>query len=89
MNACTILFWYKTFRFRHLFLTFQWVTVVPITYNVSESRSAGYEIGTVRASDSDSGINAEIIYSIQNNNFGIFSINSETGKVTLAKKLGK
>ena len=65
------------------------MTVVPITYNVSESRSAGYEIGTVRASDSDSGINAEIIYSIQNNDFGIFSINSETGKVTLAKKLGK
>ena len=65
------------------------MTVVPITYNVSESRSTGYEIGTVRASDSDSGINAEIIYSIQNNDFGIFSINSETGKVTLAKKLGK
>lgn len=65
------------------------MTVVPLNYSVSESESVGYEIGTVRASDSDTGINAEIIYSFTDNNFGIFAINPDTGRITLAKKLGK
>lgn len=65
------------------------MTAVPVSYNVSEAQNPGYVIGAVTASDSDTGINAEIVYSLQDNDFGIFSINPSSGQITLAKRLGR
>lgn len=68
------------------------MTPAPITLNVSEAENPGFEITVVRASDSDEGINKEIVYSLtpgRDIDRGLFNIDSVTGRVTLSRRLGK
>ncbi|RXM28742.1 Protocadherin Fat 4 [Acipenser ruthenus] len=56
--------------------------------DVLENMRIGELVASVTATDSDSGDNAEIIYSITaTNNHGTFSISPNTGSIFLAKKL--
>ncbi|KAK1175632.1 hypothetical protein AOXY_G309 [Acipenser oxyrinchus oxyrinchus] len=56
--------------------------------DVLENMRIGELVASVTATDSDSGDNAEIIYSITaTNNHGTFSISSNTGSIFLVKKL--
>lgn len=57
---------------------------------VSESATVGTEVKTVFASDLDSGVNGEVSYSIvSGNRQRMFSINSTTGLISLARPLDR
>uniref|UniRef100_A0AAY4CGQ0 Protocadherin Fat 4 n=1 Tax=Denticeps clupeoides TaxID=299321 RepID=A0AAY4CGQ0_9TELE len=59
-----------------------------LTVDVLENMRIGEFVASVTATDSDSGPNAEITYSIvATNNHGTFSISPNTGSVFLVKKL--
>ncbi|KAI1888234.1 hypothetical protein AGOR_G00182930 [Albula goreensis] len=59
-----------------------------LTVDVLENMRIGELVASVTATDSDSGDNAEITYSITaSNNHGTFSISPNTGSVFLVKKL--
>ncbi|XP_061109179.1 protocadherin Fat 4 isoform X2 [Conger conger] len=59
-----------------------------LTVDVLENMRIGELVASVTATDSDSGDNAEIIYSITaSNNHGTFSISPNTGSIFLVKKL--
>ncbi|TRY81380.1 hypothetical protein DNTS_000631 [Danionella cerebrum] len=59
-----------------------------LTIDVLENMRIGELVVSVSASDSDSGSNAEITYSISaSNNHGTFSISPNTGSIFLVKKL--
>uniref|UniRef100_UPI00398E7DD0 protocadherin Fat 1-like n=1 Tax=Pristiophorus japonicus TaxID=55135 RepID=UPI00398E7DD0 len=56
--------------------------------SVTEAAPFGSEVLQVTAVDKDTGINAEIMYSIQSGNSGnMFTIDPVSGKITVAKKL--
>ncbi|XP_041050027.1 protocadherin Fat 1-like isoform X1 [Carcharodon carcharias] len=56
--------------------------------NVTETAPLGSEVLHVTALDKDTGINAEIMYSIQSGNSGnMFSIDPVSGKITVVSKL--
>lgn len=62
------------------------------TYNVSEGASDGTEILTVTATDADTGINADIRFSLfyeDNDQILPISINNTTGKVFVSGKLNR
>ncbi|GBP51653.1 Cadherin-87A [Eumeta japonica] len=54
---------------------------------VLEDASIGTEVAQVLASDMDSGVNAEIKYSIQKGALDAFVVDNETGVVTVSSKL--
>uniref|UniRef100_A0A3B3TF36 Protocadherin Fat 4 n=1 Tax=Paramormyrops kingsleyae TaxID=1676925 RepID=A0A3B3TF36_9TELE len=59
-----------------------------LTTDVNENMRIGELVASVTATDSDSGDNAELSYSITaSNNRGTFSISAKTGSIFLAKKL--
>ncbi|XP_066575944.1 protocadherin Fat 4 [Amia ocellicauda] len=59
-----------------------------LTVDVLENMRIGELVASVTATDSDSGDNAEIMYSITaTNNHGTFSISPNTGSIFLVKKL--
>ncbi|KAG7461989.1 hypothetical protein MATL_G00197140 [Megalops atlanticus] len=59
-----------------------------LTVDVLENMRIGELVASVTATDSDSGDNAEITYSITaSNNHGTFSISPNTGSIFLVKKL--
>ena len=63
----------------------------PFTVNpVNESAPVGFKVVTIKASDPDLGVNAELVYSLtesQKQNF--FRIDSKTGEVFLNNKLDR
>ena len=64
----------------------------PLEVDVSEAEEPGYVIAVVDASDSDQGINAEIIYSLKPGrdiDEGLVHINSSTGRIVLSRRLGR
>ncbi|XP_021374629.1 protocadherin Fat 3-like [Mizuhopecten yessoensis] len=56
------------------------------TYSIPENTTVGEEVGVVNATDQDTGLNAEISYSIISS---YFSVNEKTGKITTKKKLDR
>ncbi|XP_078086838.1 protocadherin Fat 1-like [Mustelus asterias] len=63
-------------------------TIPTYKGNVTETAALGSEVLQVTALDKDTGMNAEIMYSIQSGNSGnMFSIDPVSGKITVAKKL--
>uniref|UniRef100_A0A673KNB9 Protocadherin Fat 4-like n=1 Tax=Sinocyclocheilus rhinocerous TaxID=307959 RepID=A0A673KNB9_9TELE len=59
-----------------------------LTVDVLENMRIGELVASVTATDSDSGSNADITYSISaTNNHGTFSISANTGSIFLVKKL--
>ncbi|MCJ8739590.1 hypothetical protein PDJAM_G00048940 [Pangasius djambal] len=59
-----------------------------ITVDVLENMRIGELVASITATDSDSGSNADITYSITaNNNHGTFSISPSTGSIFLVRKL--
>ncbi|XP_076844234.1 protocadherin Fat 4 isoform X2 [Brachyhypopomus gauderio] len=59
-----------------------------MTVDVLENMRIGELVASITATDSDSGSNADITYSIMaNNNHGTFSISPSTGSVFLVRKL--
>uniref|UniRef100_A0A4W3GD15 FAT atypical cadherin 2 n=1 Tax=Callorhinchus milii TaxID=7868 RepID=A0A4W3GD15_CALMI len=56
--------------------------------SVAESTDIGSEVLQVIATDSDTGVNAEIVYSIQSGNSGnMFAIDPVSGKITVTKEM--
>ncbi|XP_069754250.1 protocadherin Fat 1-like [Narcine bancroftii] len=56
--------------------------------SIIENAPLGSEVLQVTALDKDTGINAEVMYSIQSGNSGnVFAIDPTSGKITVAKKL--
>ena len=62
---------------------------LPIVYNieVSEKAPIGMPVITVSATDGDSGINGQITYILSNNNNNKFSIDANTGVISIAGDL--
>ncbi|KAB5554191.1 hypothetical protein PHYPO_G00047350 [Pangasianodon hypophthalmus] len=58
-----------------------------ITVDVLENMRIGELVASITATDSDSGSNADITYSITANNHGTFSISPSTGSIFLIRKL--
>lgn len=57
---------------------------------VNESAAVGFNLGQIIATDSDSGVNKELVYGlIEEGNNDFFSINANTGLVTLKKKVNR
>eukprot|EP00794_Sanderia_malayensis_P006790 gene6790-7556_t len=57
--------------------------------SIPEETSVGQIVYTARASDLDTGINSELIYSIANINSTYFDIDTYSGNVTVAKRLDR
>nr|XP_026497199.1 cadherin-87A-like isoform X1 [Vanessa tameamea]XP_026497200.1 cadherin-87A-like isoform X2 [Vanessa tameamea] len=55
--------------------------------NIAEDAAVGTEVAAVRATDLDSGVNAEIKYGIQKGALDSFVVDNVTGVVTVASKL--
>ena len=63
----------------------------PREYNFSiqENSDVGSEVGSVHATDADSGSNSAVVYSIPSPANTIFSINATTGRITTRKVLDR
>ena len=58
------------------------------SFTVDENSQIGKSVGTISASDSDIGKNAQITYQIHSDG-GYFRINQTTGEITISKNLDR
>ncbi|XP_049325189.1 protocadherin Fat 4 isoform X2 [Astyanax mexicanus] len=61
---------------------------IPSSIEIPEDAAIGDNVTTVSATDADSGLNGEVRYSLEGS-AGIFSVNPDTGLITVAAKLDR
>ncbi|XP_049325192.1 cadherin-23 isoform X5 [Astyanax mexicanus] len=61
---------------------------IPSSIEIPEDAAIGDNVTTVSATDADSGLNGEVRYSLEGS-AGMFSVNPDTGLITVAAKLDR